>query len=68
MLLYSYPDTVHRVLLRKTRDVNATYKRQPHNEKSSDWYHPCYSGLQVQSTANSPAARKLYDKIDSGLL
>ena len=24
-------------------------------------HHPCYSGLQVQGTANSPAARKLYD-------
>jgi hypothetical protein len=24
-------------------------------------YHPCWSGLQVQGTADSPAVRKYYD-------
>ena len=29
--------------------------------KSGAEHHPCCSGLQVQGTAKSPAARKLYD-------
>ena len=27
--------------------------------QASDWHHPCCSGLQVQGTAISPAARNL---------
>ena len=43
-------------------NVNATYKGQLHKRQTSDWHHPCCSGLQVQGTAISPAAWKLYDK------
>ena len=28
-------------------------------KEPSDWHHPCCSGLQVQGTAISPAARNL---------
>ena len=42
-------------------NVNATYKGQLHRRQTSDWHHPCCSGLQVQGTAISPAARKLYN-------
>ena len=37
-------------------NVNATYKGQLHRRQTSDWHHPCCSGLQVQGTAISPAA------------
>ncbi|WP_455504343.1 hypothetical protein, partial [Blautia sp.] len=45
-------------------NVNATYKGQLHKIQASDWHHPCCSGLQVQGTAISPAARNLIIKED----
>ena len=38
--------------------VNATYSGQLSVKRPSMGQHPCYSGLQVQGTAISPAARK----------
>ena len=38
--------------------VNATYFGQLSVKRPSMGQHPCYSGLQVQGTAISPAARK----------
>ena len=37
--------------------INATCQGQPCKTMPSAQYHPCYSGLQVQGTANTPAAR-----------
>ena len=40
-------------------NINITYRGQPCRLPPSAQYHPCYSGLQVQGTANTPAARVL---------
>ncbi len=58
MLLHSCPDTVRKLPLCKTQTSTPLIpgcfaKRTPSAE-----HHPCYSGLQVQGTAISPAARK----------
>ena len=63
MLLHSCPDTVHRVLLRKTQTSTPLIKGRPRSEKPSVRHDPCCSGLQVQGTAISPAARKFYDLV-----
>ena len=63
MLLHSCPDTVHRFLLRKTQTSTPLFRGSPTVKTPSVGQHPCYSGLQVQGTANSPAVRKLYDLI-----
>ena len=55
MLLRLRPDTVRRVLLRKTQTSTPLTKGSP----TADI--PCYSGLQVQGTATSPVAWKLYN-------
>ena len=57
MLLRSRPDTVHRFLLRKTQTSTSLIEGRLHNRTASVWHHPCSSGLQVQGTAISPAAR-----------
>ena len=63
VLLHSCPDTVHRFLLRKTQTSTPLFRGSPTVKTPSVGQHPCYSGLQVQGTANSPAVRKLYDLI-----
>ena len=62
VLLRSRPDTVHRFLSRKTKTstpltVGSLTRRQPETS-----HHPLCSGLRVQGTAISPAARKFYNK------
>ena len=59
MLLRLRPDTVRRVLLRKTQTSTPLTKGSPTVDIPQENYHPCYSGLQVQGTANTPAARVL---------
>ena len=61
MLLRSRPDTVHRFLSRKTQTSTPLTKGSPTRRRPDTNHHPCYSGLQVQGTANSPAARKFDD-------
>ena len=60
VLLHSCPDTVHEALLRKTRTSTLLTRGSPARPASEAGYHPCWSGLQVQGTAISPAARKTY--------
>ena len=43
----------------KDPNVNTTYTGLLHKHQPSAEHHPCYSGLQVQGTANTPAARVL---------
>ena len=61
VLLHSCPDTVHRFLLRKTQTSTSLIEGSFAMKEPSDWHHPRCSGLRVQGTAISPAARKLYD-------
>ncbi len=61
MLLRLRPDTVQRVLLRKTQTSTPLTKGSPTVDTPQENYHPCYSGLQVQGTATSPVAWKLYN-------
>ena len=48
----------------KDPNVNTTYTGLLHKYQPSAEHHPCYSGLQVQGTATTPAARIiiLHDK------
>ena len=46
----------------KDPNVITTYIGRLHKISPSAEHHPCYSGLQVQGAANSPAARFLYYK------
>lgn len=57
MLLRLRPDTVQRVLLRKTQTSTPLTKGSPTVDTPQENYHPCYSGLQVQGTATTPAAQ-----------
>lgn len=57
MLLRLRPDTVRRVLLRKTQTSTPLTKGSPTVDIPQENYHPCYSGLQVQGTATTPAAQ-----------
>ena len=59
VLLRSRPDTVHRFPSHETRIFNVAYQGQLCRSTPSAQYHPCYSGLQVQGTASTPAARDL---------
>ena len=61
MLLRLRPDTVRRVLLRKTQTSTPLTKGSPTVDIPQENYNPCYSGLQVQGTATSPVAWKLYN-------
>ena len=63
MLLRLRPDTVRRFLLRETQTSTSLTEGSPTAATPPEDHHPCYSGLQVQGTANSPAVRKLYDLI-----
>ncbi len=60
MLFRSRPDTVHRDPPHETQTSSLLTGDWPHNSTASDRYHPCCSGLQVQGTAISPAARYVY--------
>lgn len=59
VLLHSCPDTVHGVLLRKTQTSTSLIEGSFAMKEPSDWHHPRCSGLRVQGTAISPAARNL---------
>jgi len=61
VLLLSRPDTVHKVLLRKTQPSTPLLTGRPHRIKPQYKHHPRYSGLRVQGAATSPASTKLYD-------
>ncbi len=63
VLLCSHPDTVHKVLLRKTQTSTPLTKGSSARIRPGARHHPCCSGLQVQGTAISPAVRKCYDEI-----
>ena len=67
MLLYSYPDTVHRVLLRKTQTSTSLIEGSFAMKEPSDWHHPRCSGLRVQGTDISPAAHCLVYGISEGM-
>ena len=41
----------------KDPNVNTTYTGLLHKYQPSAEHHPCYSGLQVQGTATTPAAQ-----------
>ena len=58
VLLRSRPDTVHRFPLRKTQTSTPLTRGSPTIRRPQSNQHPCYSGLQVQDTANSPAVWK----------
>ena len=57
VLLCSQPDTVHRYSLRKTQTSTLLIKGSYTSQSPQSEHHPCYSGLQVQGTAATPAAR-----------
>ena len=57
VLLRSRPDTVHGFPSRKTQ-ISTPHTRGGFTKPMpSAQHHPCYSGLQVQGTATTPAAR-----------
>ena len=57
VLLRSRPDTVHGFPSRKTQ-ISTPHTRGGFTKSMpSAQHHPCYSGLQVQGTATTPAAR-----------
>ena len=43
----------------KDTNVNTTYTGLLHKHQPSAEHHPCYSGLQVQGAATTPAARSV---------
>ena len=56
MLLGSPPDMVHSCFLRKTHPSTLSIKPQTtHNQPSNGEIYLCWSGLQIQGTADSPA-------------
>ena len=55
-LLRSRPDEVHKFPLRKTHSSSPLAKARPYKNNPKKGIHPCYSGLQVQGTATSPAS------------
>lgn len=57
MLLGSPPDTVHEFSLRKTKTSTPHTLGSFAIDLSETEHHPCYSGLQVQGTATTPAAQ-----------
>jgi len=61
MLLGSPPDMVHGLSLRETHPSTRIIRSADHTESALvEGIHPCYSGLQVQGTANSPAGMALF--------
>ena len=65
VLLHSCPDTVHGVLLRKTQTSTSLIEGSFAMKEPSDWHHPRCSGLRVQGTAISPAARNLLYSLEN---
>ena len=59
VLLGSPPDTVHGATLRGTDPSSLLTRVRRHNAVPGAGIHPCYSGLQVQGTANSPTSAAL---------
>ena len=59
MLLGSPPDMVHGILLRKTISSTPLTLFKANRTCPGVGIHPCYSGLQVQGTANSPTSATL---------
>ena len=57
VLLRSRPDTVHGFSSRKTQISTPHTRGGFTRPMPSAQHHPCYSGLQVQGTATTPAAR-----------
>ena len=60
MLLGSPPDTVHEFSLRKTKTSTPHTLGSFAIDLSETEHHPCYSGLQVQGAADSPASTEIY--------
>lgn len=60
VLLGSPPDTVRKFPLRKTKTSTPHTLGSFTNNKSETEHHPCYSGLQVQGTADSPASANVF--------
>ena len=59
MLLGSPPDMVHGTALRKTKSSTPLTWVRRYSIHPQSGIHPCYSGLQVQDTANSPTSAAL---------
>ena len=59
VLLGSPPDTVHGATLRGTDPSSLLFRVRQHSAVPGAGIHPCYSGLQVQGTANSPTSAAL---------
>ncbi len=55
-LLPSEPDGVHKRLLHRARFSTLLAKVRPQRLYPRSGIQPCYSGLQVQGTANSPSS------------
>ena len=60
MLLGSPPDMIHRCELRRTHFSTALQGCGDTNFVLILAYHPCWSGLQVQGTANSPDSMAIF--------
>ena len=60
MLLGSPPDMIHRGELRRTHFSTASQGCGDTNNVLNLAYHPCWSGLQVQGTANSPDSMAIF--------
>ena len=60
MLLGSPPDTVHGAALRGTGPSSLLIWGRRHNLRPGAGIHPCWSGLQIQGTANSPTSAALF--------
>ena len=59
MLLGSPPDMVHGFPLRKTILSTPLARARQYKTRPGVGIHPCYSGLQVQGTANAPTSATL---------
>ena len=59
VLLGSPPDTVREFPLHKTKTSTSHTLGSFADNSSEAEHHPCYSGLQVQGTANSPASTEV---------
>ena len=59
VLLGSPPDTVHGATLRRTNPSSLLIWGSQYILSPGAGIHPCYSGLQIQGTANSPTSAAL---------
>lgn len=62
VLLGSPPDTVHEFSLRKTKTSTPLIPGGSTAGISETGHHLCYSGLQIQGTANSPASTEAFNR------